>query len=205
MPTPYRVRDLLLLPNLLSAARIPLAAAFPFTIGRPAWTLAVLGAAALTDVLDGFLARKLGQATPVGALVDGIADKAFGGSVLVSLVAGGMLSPAAALLLATRELGELPLALRVLTSKRARLTEIDRKANALGKAATVLELGTVVSVVLHAPIQSALLGASAVCGLLAAITYWTREIRATREEAAPVLAAPVSSRLEPSHANTYAP
>jgi CDP-diacylglycerol--glycerol-3-phosphate 3-phosphatidyltransferase/cardiolipin synthase len=196
----YRPRDLLLAPNLLSAARIPLAAIFPFTIGHTQLSLGVLGAAAVTDVLDGYLARKLGQATPVGALVDGVADKAFGASVLLSLVASRMVSPVAALLLATRELGELPLALRVLASKRARLTELDRRANALGKAATVLELGTVVAVVAHAPFQAVLLGATAVCGLLAAVTYWAREIRASREGSARSLEG--APRMQASHAST---
>ena len=109
--------------------------------------------AGLTDVLDGWAARKLGQATPVGALVDGISDKVFAASVLGTLVATGMLSPLGALLLATRELGELPLAVRVLTSKRARLTEIDRRANRLGKVATVLEFATVLAVIVHVPAQ----------------------------------------------------
>ncbi|HEY8077432.1 MAG TPA: CDP-alcohol phosphatidyltransferase family protein, partial [Labilithrix sp.] len=75
------------LPNVLSAMRIPLAALFPFVVTRPALAIAVLAAAALTDVLDGWLARRLGEATPTGALVDGIADKLLGASVLVSLVA----------------------------------------------------------------------------------------------------------------------
>lgn len=203
MPKPYRLRDLLLVPNLLSAARVPLAVAFPLAVGDVGLTLAVLGVAAATDVLDGWLARRLDQATPVGALVDGVADKVFGVSVLSSLVVARMLSPAAALLLATRELGELPLALRVVFSRRARLAEVDRRANVLGKAATALELVTVVAIVLGAPARAPLLGATAACGLLAAATYWAREIRASRAEASPTGAA--QRALRPSHANTYAP
>lgn len=203
MPKPYRLRDLLLVPNLLSAARIPLALAFPLAVGRTGLTLAVLALAATTDVVDGWLARRFDQATPVGALVDGVADKVFGVSVLSSLVGAGMLSPAAALLLATRELGELPLALRVLLSRRARLAEVDRRANALGKAATALEVVTVVAIVLDAPARAPLLGATAACGLLAAATYWAREIRASRADAAPAAVAPAPLRA--SHANTYAP
>lgn len=181
----YRIKDLLLLPNLFSAARIPLAVAFPFASGNRHLALGVLGLAGLTDLVDGWAARKLGQATPVGALVDGVADKVFAASVLGTLVGTGMLSPAAALLLATRELAELPLALRVLTSKRARLTEIDRKANWLGKIATFLEFTTVLAVISRMPGKSALLGATAMCGALAAAAYWRREIRAVRAENAP--------------------
>ena len=180
----YPAKDLLLVPNLLSAARIPLAIAFPLVVGNATLALGVLGFAGLSDMLDGWAARKLGQATPMGALVDGISDKVFAASVLGTLVATGMLSPIAALLLATRELGELPLALRVLASKRARLTEIDRGANKLGKAATSLEFATVLAVLLHVPGTTALLAATAACGAAAATTYWVREVRAVRKERA---------------------
>lgn len=185
----YRVKDLLLVPNLLSGARVPLAALFPLATGNAPLALGVLGFAGLTDVLDGFAARKLGQATPVGALVDGVADKVFAASVLGTLVATRMLTPVAALLLATRELGELPLALRVLASRRARLTEVDRRANRLGKIATVLEFATVLAVVARAPGKSALLAATAVCGAAAAASYWLREVRAARAEPRASLAA----------------
>jgi cardiolipin synthase (CMP-forming) len=178
----YHARDLVLLPNLLSGARVPLAVAFPLAAGNAPLALGVLGVAGVTDVLDGWAARKLGQATPVGALVDGIADKVFAASVLGTLVATGMLSPAAALLLATRELAELPLAVRVLTSRRARLTEIDRRANRLGKIATALEFGTVLAVIAKMPGTSVLLAATAVCGAAAAGSYWLRELRAARRE-----------------------
>ena len=176
----YRIRELILVPNLLGGARVPLAVAFPFASGNARLELGVLGLAALSDVVDGWAARKLGQDTPVGALVDGVADKIFAASVLGTLVATGMLSPLAALLLATRELAELPLAIRVLTSKRARLTEIDRKANRLGKIATVLEHATVLAVIARAPGRRVLLAATAVFGALAGASYWAREIRAIR-------------------------
>ena len=177
----YRIKDLVLVPNLLSAARVPLAVAFPLASGSAPLALGILGFAGLTDVLDGWAAHKLGQATPVGALVDGVSDKVFAASVLGTLVATGMLSPTAALLLATRELGELPLAVRVLTSKRARLTQIDRKANRIGKVATVLEFATVLAVIANVPGKNVLLAATAVCGAAAAATYWLREVRAARD------------------------
>ena len=53
-----RWRELFLVPNLLSAARVPLAVAFPFAIGYAWSALAVLGAAVVTDILDGWLARR---------------------------------------------------------------------------------------------------------------------------------------------------
>lgn len=105
----YRGRDLLLAPSLLSFVRIPLAAAFVGLVHQPPWALGVLVLAGITDVLDGHLARRLGQATPTGAVVDGVLDKFFAAVVIGGLILHGQLPWAAAVLLATRELGELPL------------------------------------------------------------------------------------------------
>jgi CDP-diacylglycerol---glycerol-3-phosphate 3-phosphatidyltransferase len=49
--------------------------------------LAVFLAAAATDLLDGYLARRWGQVTTVGTLLDPIADKLLIMAALVSLVA----------------------------------------------------------------------------------------------------------------------
>ena len=68
------------LPTKLTLLRILLAffvMGLLFIPGWPAKTAALLGflAAGATDWLDGYLARRLGQATPMGALLDPIADK----------------------------------------------------------------------------------------------------------------------------------
>ena len=47
---------------------------------------AVLGAAAVTDVLDGHLARRSGATSGVGSWLDPICDKLFVGAVLVALL-----------------------------------------------------------------------------------------------------------------------
>ena len=45
------------------------------TDGDNGWALAIFVAAGLTDVLDGVIARRLAQKTPIGAVLDPIADK----------------------------------------------------------------------------------------------------------------------------------
>jgi CDP-diacylglycerol--glycerol-3-phosphate 3-phosphatidyltransferase len=55
-------------------------------ISREIFALAVFLAAAVTDLLDGFLARRWGQVTTVGTLLDPIADKLLISAALVSLV-----------------------------------------------------------------------------------------------------------------------
>lgn len=67
--------ELKLLPNVLSFSRVLLAAAFvPADTGL---RIGLLSAAALTDFMDGWLARRVNAATRSGALIDPISDRFF--------------------------------------------------------------------------------------------------------------------------------
>jgi cardiolipin synthase len=74
-------------PNVLSYLRLLAVPVFVFLHvgGRPGWALAVFLAAALTDSLDGFLARLLNQRTRLGAFMDPLADKLLMGAALILL------------------------------------------------------------------------------------------------------------------------
>ncbi len=85
------------LPTLLTLGRIllvPILVVVLFTKidGREFYGLALFLAAALTDFLDGFLARRLRQVTKLGQLLDPAADKILMASAFISLVE---LNPAA--------------------------------------------------------------------------------------------------------------
>ncbi|KMO15939.1 hypothetical protein SQ03_16000 [Methylobacterium platani JCM 14648] len=80
------------LPNLITAARLALV---PFVVGailREAWGLAFLlfALAGLSDGIDGFLARRYGLTSRLGAILDPLADKALMLAVLVSLTLAGL-------------------------------------------------------------------------------------------------------------------
>ena len=68
--------------NILSLCRVLLIPIFwyfiapsNFTVDSNFYLLIVVGLMVLTDFLDGFIARKLGQETPLGQYLDPIADK----------------------------------------------------------------------------------------------------------------------------------
>ena len=82
--TGYRWRDLGLPPAWLSLSRIPLAVAFAMAISRPLAALIVLAASALSDVLDGWIARRYHMVTATGAALDPITDKLFVLTVVVT-------------------------------------------------------------------------------------------------------------------------
>ncbi|MDO8704782.1 MAG: CDP-diacylglycerol--glycerol-3-phosphate 3-phosphatidyltransferase, partial [Sulfuricaulis sp.] len=79
-------------PNVLTLLRIALIPAFIFAyhLNRPWAHMLATGLfilAALTDWLDGYLARKLEQTSPFGAFLDPVADKLMIAAALVLLVA----------------------------------------------------------------------------------------------------------------------
>ncbi|MCK6545333.1 CDP-alcohol phosphatidyltransferase family protein [Myxococcota bacterium] len=173
----YRARDLLLAPNLLSLLRVPLAAAFPWSAGQPASALAVLFAAGLTDVLDGWIARTRKQVTAIGAVVDPITDKLFVLTVMITLITSGALPVWGAVLLSVREVGEAPLVLWWAVSRKKRRARTDApRANVPGKIATTLQFAAVALALVDSPWLPHALFVAAVAGALAALAYWMREL-----------------------------
>ncbi|HEY0567550.1 MAG TPA: CDP-diacylglycerol--glycerol-3-phosphate 3-phosphatidyltransferase [Xanthobacteraceae bacterium] len=94
--TPLRARPLSV-PNILTYARI---AAVPVVVALMYWqsildgglwlrwvALGVFVSAAITDVLDGYLARMWGQQSSLGRMLDPIADKLLVASCLLMLAA----------------------------------------------------------------------------------------------------------------------
>ena len=78
------------IPNILSVIRllmVPVFIAIYFSDIKNAeiWALAVFVAAELTDVLDGYLARKNGWTTEAGKILDPLADKLMQAAAIISL------------------------------------------------------------------------------------------------------------------------
>jgi cardiolipin synthase len=76
----------LTVPNLISLVRLLMVPVFALLIvrGQDGWAVAVLAVSGASDWLDGVLARRLGQVSRLGQLLDPAADRLF---IVVTLVA----------------------------------------------------------------------------------------------------------------------
>ncbi|MCW2739815.1 MAG: CDP-diacylglycerol/glycerol-3-phosphate3-phospha tidyltransferase [Blastococcus sp.] len=109
------------LPNILTILRL-LAVPVVCTVlalegesaGGRAWALALFVAASITDLADGWLARRRNQCTEFGALADPIADKALVGAALICLSGLGLVPWWATIVVLARELAVTALRLTVL-------------------------------------------------------------------------------------------
>ncbi len=80
--------QILTIPNILSFFRIAL---IPFIvwlylIDQPYWALALVVLSGLTDIVDGYVARKFNMVTDFGKAIDPIADKVTQGVIMIALV-----------------------------------------------------------------------------------------------------------------------
>jgi cardiolipin synthase len=162
-----RRSSMLTVPNLLSASRFPLAAAFLATETTPA-RVALIGAASLTDVLDGWLARRQ-QTTRLGALLDPIADKTF---VLVAISAFLIAGELSTLDYFTILLRDFATAIGFLVAYLMKdLDPKNFKARMSGKVVTVLQLATVLALVLHATLLRPLIWMVGAASVWAIVDY----------------------------------
>lgn len=101
--------DALNLPNLLTMGRV---AIIPLVLwlldrGSPqdcAWAAIVYSLAAITDLLDGYLARRMGVVSVLGKFLDPLADKLLVMASLVWMVPMGRIEQWAVVLLLAREI-----------------------------------------------------------------------------------------------------
>lgn len=92
----------LTLSNLLSLTRIPLGVTF-LAVDDPLLLAVIVGAGALTDLLDGFIARVTDTRTEIGALLDPFCDRIFVLLALVSFLPSGHIEWAGFVILVLRD------------------------------------------------------------------------------------------------------
>jgi phosphatidylglycerophosphate synthase len=164
-----------LIPNGLSAARIVLGAAFPFVPheARP-W---VLGAAALSDALDGLTARWLHAESDTGRLLDPLADKFFILVLVCTLIAEDALHPLWAVGLALRDITVL-IGLVYVIARRQWARGRRLRPSWLGKCATAAQFAALAVIVIWSAAPMWVLAAVTLLSALAALDYARAFLRA---------------------------
>lgn len=160
-------------PNLVTGLRLALTppAGYLLAQGDARAASVVLLAAAASDAADGWLARRLGAETPLGAYLDPIADKLLAATVYVGLAGGGRLPWWLTALVLGRDLLILLFAAWAL-----RFTRLRRFPPSLwGKLSTVVQLALAVACVLAMAAPAAWLEAAvgALIPATALATVWS--------------------------------
>lgn len=165
--------------NLLSLSRIPLGIAFLAVTSEP-WLAAIVAAGALTDLLDGLIARLSRTVSHVGVLLDPLCDKIFILLGLVSFLPSGHLDWAGFLLLIVRD---------VFTAGSYLLGRlvgrvVPFRSRTGGKVTTALQVLTLFALIFQprlVPLSVLLVG---IASVYAVIDYGTAGIRVRQERAA---------------------
>jgi CDP-diacylglycerol--glycerol-3-phosphate 3-phosphatidyltransferase len=98
------------------------------------WGVLILSMAAATDVMDGYIARKRGEVTTLGILLDPIADKLLISAAFISLVEMGLVQAWMVVIIIGREF--IVVGLREIASTEGLLIP----ASALGKTKMILQV-----------------------------------------------------------------
>lgn len=162
-PTPARphrrtlAEDAVNLPNLLTMGRIAAIPFFVWLLDKPTpvrgfWACIVFTAAAITDVLDGYLARKLGVVSVLGKFLNPLADKLIVMAALVWLVPMGRIPAWVVVLLLAREISVT--GLRSVAASEGVVISAGHE----GKTKTALQMIGIVALVLGYPYHLAYLG-----------------------------------------------
>ena len=137
------------------------------------WTaMSIFAAAAITDWLDGYLARSLGETSAFGAFLDPVADKLMVAAALILLVQLGRAEAYLAIIIIGREI-----AISALREWMAQLGKTKNVAVAfIGKVKTASQMTAIIALLLYEPlfgvVPTSLLGTIALW-VAAILTLWS--------------------------------
>jgi cardiolipin synthase len=169
------------LANVLTLSRIPFGIAFWSVTDRPTWALAVMIVGGATDLVDGAVARRRGQAgrNGVGAWLDPVCDKFFVLSMVAALLTSRHPAPWIVVAIVAREVVVVPLALayRLVPGVRRRLS-YDFRAGRPGKLATLAQFAALTAMLFGSGVLPWIAALAGIVGLAAAGDYVRRALRA---------------------------
>ena len=151
--------------DVLTVTRLPMALAFVL-VSSDAARLAILVAAAATDLLDGFIARRIGSSR-FGSFLDPVADKLFMVCAFGVVVLSGRLAPFEVLAVLLRDVvATIAFAATLVSGRPAAIP-----ARVGGKAVTVGQILTLVAFLLDSSYLRPLAWATGAVGLYAIWDY----------------------------------
>ena len=166
------------LPNVLSLSRLGLAVAFVMVpSAKERFVLLLL--AALTDFLDGWLARRSNAITKWGALLDPLTDRIFVFTAVCVFLVERQLTTLQYFVLIFRDIMT---AIGFLVAKSVSwLRPITFRARPAGKVVTTLQLATLIAVLIRPEMVPTLVLVVAVVAVVAVVDYtlllWRERVR----------------------------
>lgn len=171
------------LPNALTLARFLMTGVFPYLYfnkglaNNKAWAFAVFILAGVTDVLDGWIARRYNMITKWGKLMDPLADKLMLLIVLVCLAVDKVVPLWIIIIIALKELIMIVGALFLYKER-----EVVVQSNFYGKLATVLFYIAITALIFELPYAKYILLVALISTILALIQYAILNFKDAREK-----------------------
>lgn len=127
------------IPNILSAFRIGLVPVFAITYfsdspSSHGWALVIFIVAGITDVIDGYIARKYNLITKIGTVLDPLADKLMQLMAIICLSIDGLIPLWIMMVLIVQEIGMIIAGVYMYFREHSTVIP----SNIFGKGATVL-------------------------------------------------------------------
>jgi phosphatidylglycerophosphate synthase len=156
------------LPNTISLSRVVLALAFVL-VSEPWDRMALIAVAGLTDVMDGWLARRRKTESTAGALLDPLADRIFVLVAISTYLIEGKLTTGQYFIFLTRDIAT------AVGFVVAKIIPVLRpavfRARMLGKIVTVLQLITLATVIVLPEVSRILILTIGVVSVASIVDY----------------------------------
>ena len=161
--------------------RLTLAALYPLAMAqRWHWPAVLILAAGLTDIVDGYIARRYGAASWIGGLLDAVADKGFALAVLVTFVVQDYLEPWQVVLLLGRD-GVVVIIGTYAALKQSWIAFRRMPSRVMGKITTAAMFVLFIELVIWPDVlflKNIFFGVAMLCSIIAATDYFICFVRA---------------------------
>ena len=163
--------------GFLTIVRLPLGMLFVFLLPDLFWAMTIMYIGAFTDIIDGIVARRLGQQSEIGGFADGWIDKFFNLSLGIGSMLYDYLPEYCFFMLFTREMIQIPMVPYFYTLYKKQERFPPSSSVVYGKAATVI-LVVAISAALLQVQWVVILTSIIVCilGTMSSIIYMIRDV-----------------------------